>query len=116
VPLKLGAYTACPHDRPLAKAVEVLKADFRRGGPGKAGASRSGRRSARDMVTARIAIVRVLLTWLAVRLVRREGRDRRRRAGSQGRITWIRRRSLTCLVRKLQRRSRRQTPTQTRQL
>jgi hypothetical protein len=31
VPLKLGAYTACPHDRPLAKAVEVLKANFRRG-------------------------------------------------------------------------------------
>jgi hypothetical protein len=31
VPLKLGAYTACPHDRPLAKAVEVLKANFRCG-------------------------------------------------------------------------------------
>jgi hypothetical protein len=27
----MGAYTACPHDRPLAKAVEVLKANFRRG-------------------------------------------------------------------------------------
>ena len=27
MPLKLGAYTACP----LAKAVEVLKANFRRG-------------------------------------------------------------------------------------
>jgi hypothetical protein len=31
VPLKLDAYTACPHDRPLGKAVEVLKANFRRG-------------------------------------------------------------------------------------
>ena len=27
MPLKLGAYTACLHDRPLAEALEVLKAD-----------------------------------------------------------------------------------------
>ena len=32
-PLKLGACTACPHDRPLAEALEVLKANF---GPGAA--------------------------------------------------------------------------------
>ncbi len=30
MPLKLGACTACPHDRPLAEALEVLKANFRR--------------------------------------------------------------------------------------
>lgn len=35
MPLKLGAYTAWPHDRPLAKAVEVLKANFRSGGQGQ---------------------------------------------------------------------------------
>jgi sugar phosphate isomerase/epimerase len=27
MPLKLGAYTACLHDRPLAEALDVLKAD-----------------------------------------------------------------------------------------
>ena len=27
MPLKLGAYTACLHDRPLSEALEVLKAD-----------------------------------------------------------------------------------------
>jgi len=27
MPLKLGAYTACLHDRPLADALDVLKAD-----------------------------------------------------------------------------------------
>src|SRR5262249_24819804 len=27
MPLKLGAYTACLHDRPLAEALEVLKAE-----------------------------------------------------------------------------------------
>src|SRR3954465_2673184 len=27
MPLKLGAYTACLHDRPLAEALDVLQAD-----------------------------------------------------------------------------------------
>jgi hypothetical protein len=57
MPLKLSAYTACQHERPLSEAMEVLKANFLPGRPGTAGASRSGGRSARDMVTARIAII-----------------------------------------------------------
>ena len=31
MPLKLDAWTACPHDRPLAEVPEVLKANFGRG-------------------------------------------------------------------------------------
>jgi hypothetical protein len=41
-PLKLSTCTACPHDRPLAEALEVLKANF---GPGLLEA---GKRSSPD--------------------------------------------------------------------
>jgi len=81
VPLKLGAYTACPHDRPLAKAVEVLKANFRRG---EARDSRCF--TIRPQVSARHGYSTnrhspVMAAHLAGRqVVRREGRDRRGRA------------------------------------